>query len=87
MALTIVGVVWFILDIVTARWTAVSVAAVIASYIVGMWVVVLPTSVGARPEEAGGPTRLRKPVVRHAPCRTELDRSRLSQSTRPVQHQ
>lgn len=40
MALTIVGVVWFILDIVTTHWAAVAVSAVIASYIVGMWVIV-----------------------------------------------
>ena len=40
MALSIVGVVWFILDIVTTHWAAVAVAGTIAAYIIGMWVLV-----------------------------------------------
>ena len=51
-----------------------SVARGIAAYIVGQWALVPAQGRRRRPEEAGGPTRLRKPVVRLASCRTKLDR-------------
>jgi hypothetical protein len=40
MALTILGVVWFILETVTKTWIALGVAGVIAAYIVVVWVLV-----------------------------------------------
>lgn len=40
MALTLLGVVWFILDVVTAAWISLVVAAMIAVFILVVWVVV-----------------------------------------------
>ncbi len=40
MALTVVGVTWFILDVVTTTWIASGVAILITAYVVVVWVLV-----------------------------------------------